>query len=189
MAAKKEINKIEDLPYYREEYTAQLAEMGIKERDELLEALKDEKRKKKIVDDLDGVGNKIADHWVELLSETRDGDRGGRGGRQGRSQDQGPAERRDQGGPGVQGRQERRPPGLQEAGVVPIRSASARSGESREASTPRCAATSPTARRSSRSDSAARRWCATITPPDSRRSWCTTLAKWIRWTPRCKRYA
>jgi large subunit ribosomal protein L32e len=69
MSAKKEINKIEDLPYYRDEYTAQLADMGIKERDELLEALKDEKRKKEIVDALDGVGNKIADHWVELLSE------------------------------------------------------------------------------------------------------------------------
>jgi large subunit ribosomal protein L32e len=69
MSAKKEIKKIEDLPYYREEYTEQLADMGIKERDELLEALKDEKRKKEIVDALDGVGNKIADHWVELLSE------------------------------------------------------------------------------------------------------------------------
>ena len=37
MAAKKEINKIQDLPYYREEYTAQLADLGIKELDELLE--------------------------------------------------------------------------------------------------------------------------------------------------------
>jgi len=70
MAAKKEIKKIQDLPYYREEYTAQLADLGIKELDELLEALKDKDRKKVIVDDLDGVGNKIADHWLELLSET-----------------------------------------------------------------------------------------------------------------------
>lgn len=70
MSAKKEINKIQDLPYYREEYTAQLADMGIKERDELLEALQDKDRKKVIVDELDGVGNKIADHWLELLSET-----------------------------------------------------------------------------------------------------------------------
>lgn len=69
MSAKKEINKIQDLPYYREEYTAQLADMGIKEMDELLEALKDKDRKKVIVDELDGVGNKIADHWLELLSE------------------------------------------------------------------------------------------------------------------------
>lgn len=70
MSAKKEINTIQDLPYYREEYTAQLADMGIKEMDELLEALKDADRKKVIVDELDGVGNKIADHWLELLSET-----------------------------------------------------------------------------------------------------------------------
>ena len=69
MSAHKEIKKIEDLPYYREEYTAQLAEMGIEELDQLLEALQDKGRKKEIVDALDGVGNKIADHWVELLSE------------------------------------------------------------------------------------------------------------------------
>jgi 23S rRNA C2498 (ribose-2'-O)-methylase RlmM len=70
MSAKKEINKIQDLPYYREEYTAQLADLGIKETSELLEALQDKDRKKVIVDELDGVGNKIADHWLELLSET-----------------------------------------------------------------------------------------------------------------------
>ena len=70
MSAKKDINKIQDLPYYREEYTAQLADLGIKEMDELLEALQDKDRKKVIVDELDGVGNKIADHWLELLSET-----------------------------------------------------------------------------------------------------------------------
>lgn len=70
MSAKKEINKIQDLPYYREEYTAQLADLGIKDMDELLEALEDQDRKKVIVDELDGVGNKIADHWLELLSET-----------------------------------------------------------------------------------------------------------------------
>ena len=34
------------------------------------EALQDKDRKKVIVDELDGVGNKIADHWLELLSET-----------------------------------------------------------------------------------------------------------------------
>ena len=70
MSAKKEINKIQDLPYYREAYTAQPADLGIKEMDELLEALQDKDRKKVIVDELDGVGNKIADHWLELLSET-----------------------------------------------------------------------------------------------------------------------
>jgi large subunit ribosomal protein L32e len=70
MSEHKEIRSIQDLPYYREAYTAQLAEMGIEGTDELLEALQDEERKKEIVDALDGVGNKIADHWLELLSET-----------------------------------------------------------------------------------------------------------------------
>jgi len=69
MSAHKDIKKIQDLPYYREEYTAQLADMDIAEPAELLEALQDKGRKKEIVDALDGVGNKIADHWIELLSE------------------------------------------------------------------------------------------------------------------------
>ncbi len=69
MSAKKEIKSIQDLPYYRDEYTAQLADMGIGGLDELLEALQDEQRKKEIVNALDGVGNKIADHWIELLEE------------------------------------------------------------------------------------------------------------------------
>lgn len=69
MSAHKDIKKIQDLPYYREEYTAQLADMEIAETAELLEALQDKQRKKEIVDALDGVGNKIADHWIELLSE------------------------------------------------------------------------------------------------------------------------
>ncbi|MCG7844631.1 MAG: 50S ribosomal protein L32e [Methanomassiliicoccales archaeon] len=70
MSAHKDIKKIQDLPYYREEYTAQLADMDISEVGELLEALQDKERKKEIVDALDGVGNKIADHWIEQLSET-----------------------------------------------------------------------------------------------------------------------
>jgi large subunit ribosomal protein L32e len=69
MSAHKDIKKIQDLPYYREEYTAQLADMDIAEPAELLEALQDDARKKEIVDALDGVGKKIADHWIELLSE------------------------------------------------------------------------------------------------------------------------
>jgi large subunit ribosomal protein L32e len=69
MAAHKDIKKIQDLPYYREEYTAQLADMDIAEPAELLEALQDDAHNKEIVDALDGVGKKIADHWIELLSE------------------------------------------------------------------------------------------------------------------------
>jgi large subunit ribosomal protein L32e len=63
MSAHKDIKKIQDLPYYREEYTAQLADMGISDVDELLEALQDKERKKEIVDALDGVGNKIVETY------------------------------------------------------------------------------------------------------------------------------
>lgn len=66
---KKEIKELADLPYYREEYTAQLEKMGISTLPELLTALKETKEKQKIVDDLDGVGVKIADHWIEVLED------------------------------------------------------------------------------------------------------------------------
>lgn len=70
MAKKKEIKQLSDLPYYRKEYTEQLKAMDIEDLQQLLDALKDEKMKKKIVDDLDGVGDKIADHWIEVIEET-----------------------------------------------------------------------------------------------------------------------
>jgi large subunit ribosomal protein L32e len=66
---KKEIKELADLPYYREEYTAQLEKMGITDLPELLAALKDSKKKAKIVDELEGVGVKIADHWIEVLED------------------------------------------------------------------------------------------------------------------------
>ena len=66
---KKEIKELADLPYYREEYTAQLEKMDITTLSELLTALKDAKSKQKIVDELEGVGVKIADHWVEVMEE------------------------------------------------------------------------------------------------------------------------
>ncbi len=66
---KKEIKELTDLPYYREEYTAQLEKMDISTLHELLTALKEAKKKQKIVDDLDGVGVKIADHWIEVLED------------------------------------------------------------------------------------------------------------------------
>jgi large subunit ribosomal protein L32e len=66
---KKEINELADLPYYREEYTAQLEKMGITDLPELLSALKDSKKKAKIIEDLEGVGTKIADHWIEVMEE------------------------------------------------------------------------------------------------------------------------
>ena len=66
---KKEIKELADLPYYREEYTAQLEKMDITTLPELLSALKENKKKQKIVDELEGVGIKIADHWIEVLEE------------------------------------------------------------------------------------------------------------------------
>jgi large subunit ribosomal protein L32e len=64
---KKEIKELADLPYYREEYTAQLEKMGITTLPELLTALKETKKKQKIVEELEGVGVKIADHWIEVI--------------------------------------------------------------------------------------------------------------------------
>jgi large subunit ribosomal protein L32e len=68
--AKKKIEKISDLPYYKEEYGPQLEAMGIHDLEELLDALNDEKQYKFIVDELKGVGEKKADHWIELIEET-----------------------------------------------------------------------------------------------------------------------
>ncbi|OPY31454.1 MAG: 50S ribosomal protein L32e [Methanomassiliicoccales archaeon PtaU1.Bin124] len=70
MAKKKELKELSDLPYYRKEYTEQLKGMGIENLQQLLDGLSEEKMKQKIVDDLDGVGPKIADHWIEVLEET-----------------------------------------------------------------------------------------------------------------------
>jgi large subunit ribosomal protein L32e len=66
---KKEMKELADLPYYREEYTAQLEKMGITDLPELLSALKESKKKAKIIEDLEGAGTKIADHWIEVLEE------------------------------------------------------------------------------------------------------------------------
>lgn len=63
----KAINDISELPYYKEEYAAELGEMGIHTPSELLMALRDEVRKQEIIDRLKGVGPKIADHWLEVL--------------------------------------------------------------------------------------------------------------------------
>jgi large subunit ribosomal protein L32e len=68
--AKKKIEKISDLPYYKEEYGPQLEAMGIHDLEELLDALNDEKQYKLIVDELKGVGEKKADHWIELIEES-----------------------------------------------------------------------------------------------------------------------
>ncbi len=66
-AKKKEIKQLSDLPHYKEEFTAQLREMGIENLPDLKQALSNEDEKQEIIDLLDGVGPKIADQWQELL--------------------------------------------------------------------------------------------------------------------------
>jgi large subunit ribosomal protein L32e len=70
MAKKKKLEQLSDLPYYREEYTEQLEKMGITDLQELLDALLVDEKKKQIVDELDGVGKKVADHWAEVIEES-----------------------------------------------------------------------------------------------------------------------
>jgi len=70
MAKKKKLEQLSDLPYYREEYTEQLEKMGITDLQELLDALLVDDKKKQIVDELDGVGKKVADHWAEVIEES-----------------------------------------------------------------------------------------------------------------------
>ncbi len=66
-AKKKELKQLSDLPHYKEEFTAQLKEMGIENLPDLKQALSNEDEKQEIIDLLDGVGPKIADQWQELL--------------------------------------------------------------------------------------------------------------------------
>ncbi len=64
-----EIKSIADLPYYKEEHGAVLKELGIKTPEDLLDALTDEEQFKDIIGGkkLKGVGEKHAEHWIELL--------------------------------------------------------------------------------------------------------------------------
>ena len=69
MSKQQEIRKISDLPYYKEEHAQVLEDIGIKNLDDLLETLYDEKRSKELINHLKGVGPKIADQWVELIED------------------------------------------------------------------------------------------------------------------------
>ncbi len=60
------IHKLSDLPYYREEFTKQLEELGITSLSELNAALSEEESKQEIIDALEGVGPKIAEQWRHL---------------------------------------------------------------------------------------------------------------------------
>jgi hypothetical protein len=70
MAKNKKLEQLSDLPYYREEYTEQLEKLGVTDLQQLLDALLDDDKKKEIVDELDGVGKKVADHWAEVIEES-----------------------------------------------------------------------------------------------------------------------
>ena len=67
--SEKEIRRISDLPYYKEEHSQVLQEMGIEDLDDLLDALHDDERSEEIVAALNGVGPKIKDQWIELIED------------------------------------------------------------------------------------------------------------------------
>ena len=64
---KMKINELTDLPYYRNEYTAQLAEMGITSVAELKKALANKEKAQAIEGELDGISPKYLDMWKKEL--------------------------------------------------------------------------------------------------------------------------
>jgi large subunit ribosomal protein L32e len=62
-----EIKELTDLPHYKEEFTAQLEDMGIKSLPDLKKAIHNEKKAQKIMDELIGVGPKTIETWKGLL--------------------------------------------------------------------------------------------------------------------------
>jgi len=71
--AKKQIKEISDLPYYKPEHGKVLEEMGIKTLDQLYDALNDEEKFEELIGSkkLKGVGEKHAEHWMELIEDSR----------------------------------------------------------------------------------------------------------------------
>ena len=64
---KKEIKDLADLPHYNEEFTASSRRWASRSLPDLLDALNETKKKsRKIVDELDGVGPKYAEHWTSF---------------------------------------------------------------------------------------------------------------------------
>lgn len=64
---KMKINELTDLPYYRNEYTAQLEAMGITTVAELKKALADKEKAQAIEDELEGIGPKYLTLWKKEL--------------------------------------------------------------------------------------------------------------------------
>jgi len=71
MNKKSEIGKISDLPYYKDDHAPVLKDRGIKSLDDLLDALYDEERSEELIDQLKGVGPKIANRWIEIIEDQR----------------------------------------------------------------------------------------------------------------------
>ncbi|MGD1061328.1 MAG: 50S ribosomal protein L32e [Methanomassiliicoccales archaeon] len=71
--AKKQIKEIADLPYYKPEHAKVLRSMGIKTLDQLYDALSNEDKFEEIITGkkLKGVGEKHAEHWMELIEDSR----------------------------------------------------------------------------------------------------------------------
>jgi large subunit ribosomal protein L32e len=69
MSKKSKIGKISDLPYYKDDHAPVLKDMKIKSLDDLLDALYDEERSEELIDQLKGVGPKIASRWIEIIED------------------------------------------------------------------------------------------------------------------------
>jgi large subunit ribosomal protein L32e len=70
---KKEVKEIADLPYYKAEHAEVLKSIGIETLDQLYDALNDEEKYDEIIGGkmLKGVGEKHAEHWMELIEDSR----------------------------------------------------------------------------------------------------------------------
>ncbi len=67
-----EIKELTDLPHYKEEFTAQLTDMGIKSLPDLKKAIYDDEKAEEIMAELNGVGPKTLETWKGLLeTETK----------------------------------------------------------------------------------------------------------------------
>jgi large subunit ribosomal protein L32e len=71
---KVELKELADLPHYKAEFTAQLADMGIETLPDLQKALRDEDKTKKITDGLIGAGPKTISTWKDLLDDVPEAD-------------------------------------------------------------------------------------------------------------------
>ncbi len=67
----KPVSKLEDLPYYKEEFTAELEKIGINDLEDLKAALADETKVKLIEEEVSGVGPKTIEHLKSAINEKK----------------------------------------------------------------------------------------------------------------------